>query len=238
MVETHAQVLSFFSGKGGVGKSSLCTALGISLALQKKSVLWIDLDLGWRNLDCLLKADREIVFDLSHIFQGQCHWREALIPLSIAPHCYLIAGTLTQIGLPSMKHVFIELLTQARKNYDYILIDLGSGFNEIHEWILKLCDIPVLISTADLSSLRSVDKILGLVPMEKKPLWILNQCPYSVEAHPDYSRELNYPISARIPLLPIQGSFWRTLFGVKEQRLYEKMIPYLSQLAVSIPVEA
>ena len=237
MVEKQAQVLSFFSGKGGVGKSSICTAIGMSLALHKKSVLWIDMDLGWRNLDFILKADRDIVFDLSHIFQGVCHWREALISPPTAPHCHLIAGTLTQISPPAMTHILTDLIAQARGSYDYILIDLGSGFDEIHEFVLNLCDLPVLISTTDLSSLRSVDKILGIVPVDKKPLWILNQFPFAVDTVGAYAQELNYPISAVIPLFPLKLSFWSTLFGHKEKDLYEKVIPHLSQLALKIPSE-
>ncbi len=232
------QILSFFSGKGGVGKSHICAAMGLALSAQKKSVLWIDMDLGWRNLDFILKCDRDIVFDLNHVFQGGCHWREALITVPSAPHSHLIAGSLTQVFTPAMSHLLRELLSQARQSYDYILVDLGSGFDPIHEMILELCDRPVMISTTDLSSLRSIDKILGVIAAPKKPLWILNQYSSTLENLKTYCEEMNYPVSVAIPLFSSKGSFWSHIFGSKKQLIHEKIIPYLEPLAISVVAES
>ena len=42
----EARVISFFSTKGGVGKTLVSLNVAVSLALEKKKVLLIDLDLG------------------------------------------------------------------------------------------------------------------------------------------------------------------------------------------------
>jgi len=42
----EARVISFFSTKGGVGKTLLSLNLAVSLSLKKKKVFHLDLDLG------------------------------------------------------------------------------------------------------------------------------------------------------------------------------------------------
>lgn len=49
-----AEIVSFASGKGGVGKTLLTAALGIFLSRQGKKVLLIDGDMGMRNMDLVL----------------------------------------------------------------------------------------------------------------------------------------------------------------------------------------
>ena len=50
-----AEIVSFASGKGGVGKTLLTAALGIFLSRKGKKVLLIDGDMGMRNM--LLSCD-------------------------------------------------------------------------------------------------------------------------------------------------------------------------------------
>ena len=50
-----AKVIVITSGKGGVGKTTTTSNIGVGLALKGKKVLMIDTDIGLRNLDvCLL----------------------------------------------------------------------------------------------------------------------------------------------------------------------------------------
>jgi MinD-like ATPase involved in chromosome partitioning or flagellar assembly len=231
MSTSQGALISFYSGKGGVGKTSLCASIGKLLATHKHRVLFIDLDLGWRNLDFLLKVDKDLAFDLSHVFQKTCSWQQAKISLPFSQNSHLIAGTLIQNTPPQMKHVLEEMITQARCLYDYILIDLGSGFDEIHEWMVSYSDIPIVISTTDHSSMRSADKILGLLDdQDAQPLWILNQFPYATTDLPLYSKEMNYAISAIVPYFSLKPSFWSSLFFQKDLSIYEKISPYLYPL--------
>ncbi len=49
-----ARVIVITSGKGGVGKTTITSNLGMALARLKYQVLLIDADVGLRNLDLLL----------------------------------------------------------------------------------------------------------------------------------------------------------------------------------------
>ena len=60
------------SGKGGAGKSTVSVGLGCTLAKNGKRVLLIDGDAGLRSLDAMLGVDKELVFDISDIVNGNC----------------------------------------------------------------------------------------------------------------------------------------------------------------------
>ena len=65
-----AKVLVVTSGKGGVGKTTSTAALGAALAQMGEKVVVVDFDVGLRNLDLILGAERRVVFDLINVVQG------------------------------------------------------------------------------------------------------------------------------------------------------------------------
>ncbi len=74
-----AKVLVVTSGKGGVGKTTSTAALGAALALSGKSVVVVDFDVGLRNLDLVMGAERRVVYDLINVVQGDAKLAQALI---------------------------------------------------------------------------------------------------------------------------------------------------------------
>ena len=74
-----AHVLVVTSGKGGVGKTTSTAALGAALARGGDRVAVIDFDVGLRNLDLLMGAERRVVYDLIHVVQGTAKLSQALI---------------------------------------------------------------------------------------------------------------------------------------------------------------
>ena len=74
-----AQVLVVTSGKGGVGKTTSTAALGAALAQSGANVVVVDFDVGLRNLDLVMGAERRVVFDLINVVQGDAKLSQALI---------------------------------------------------------------------------------------------------------------------------------------------------------------
>ncbi|HZB61356.1 MAG TPA: AAA family ATPase, partial [Microvirga sp.] len=74
-----AKVLVVTSGKGGVGKTTSSAALGAALAQNGEKVVVIDFDVGLRNLDLVMGAERRVVFDLINVVQGDAKLNQALI---------------------------------------------------------------------------------------------------------------------------------------------------------------
>jgi septum site-determining protein MinD len=73
------QVLVVTSGKGGVGKTTSTAALGAALARGGDKVVVVDFDVGLRNLDLVLGAERRVVFDLINVIHGVAKLTQALI---------------------------------------------------------------------------------------------------------------------------------------------------------------
>src|SRR6201987_3143488 len=74
-----AKVLVITSGKGGVGKTTTTAALGAALAQAGQKVAVVDFDVGLRNLDLVMGAERRVVFDLINVVQGVARLSQALI---------------------------------------------------------------------------------------------------------------------------------------------------------------
>src|SRR5918994_347050 len=74
-----AKVIVVTSGKGGVGKTTSTAALGAALAQMNLKVVVIDFDVGLRNLDLIMGAERRVVFDLVNVIQGSAKLSQALI---------------------------------------------------------------------------------------------------------------------------------------------------------------
>jgi len=74
-----ARVLVVTSGKGGVGKTTSTAALGGALAQSGQRVVVVDFDVGLRNLDLALEAERRVVFDLINVIKGDAKLAQALI---------------------------------------------------------------------------------------------------------------------------------------------------------------
>src|SRR4029450_3034310 len=74
-----ANVLVVTSGKGGVGKTTSTAALGAALAEAGQNVVVVDFDVGLRDLDLVVGAERRVVFDLINVVQGVAKLPQALI---------------------------------------------------------------------------------------------------------------------------------------------------------------
>src|SRR3954462_12704054 len=74
-----AKVVVVTSGKGGVGKTTSTAAIGAALAQAGARVVVVDFDIGLRNLDLVMGAERRVVYDLINVVQGTAKLQQALI---------------------------------------------------------------------------------------------------------------------------------------------------------------
>ena len=91
-----AQVVVVTSGKGGVGKTTSTAALGVALAREGSRVAVVDFDVGLRNLDLVMGAERRVVFDLIHVVQGSARLSQALTRDKRANCLFLLAASQTR----------------------------------------------------------------------------------------------------------------------------------------------
>jgi len=89
-------VIVVTSGKGGVGKTTSTAALGAALAEHGKRVCVVDFDVGLRNLDLVLGAERRVVYDFINVAQGDAKLSQALIRDKRVETLYLLAASQTR----------------------------------------------------------------------------------------------------------------------------------------------
>ena len=91
-----AKVLVVTSGKGGVGKTTSTAALGAALAQNGQNVAVVDFDVGLRNLDLVMGAERRVVFDLINVVQGVAKLPQALIRDKRLENLWLLPASQTR----------------------------------------------------------------------------------------------------------------------------------------------
>src|SRR5580704_8499312 len=90
------KVIVVTSGKGGVGKTTSTAALGAALARTGKNVVVVDFDVGLRNVDLIMGAERRVVFGLINVVQGQAKLTQALIRDKRLDTLYLLPASQTR----------------------------------------------------------------------------------------------------------------------------------------------
>ena len=90
------KVIVVTSGKGGVGKTTSSAALGAALAQGGEKVVVVDFDVGLRNLDLVMGAERRVVYDLVNVIQGEAKLTQALIRDKRVETLYLLPASQTR----------------------------------------------------------------------------------------------------------------------------------------------
>ena len=114
----------FLSGKGGTGKTTLSTSLGIALARKGKCTVLVDADIGLRCADLLLGMENDILYDLSDVAELRCTLPQALV------HCREAQGfsvlSAPQMMKPSELAAIVVFLARSTGIYGQtILADNG-----------------------------------------------------------------------------------------------------------------
>src|ERR1700761_2256995 len=118
-----AKVLVVTSGKGGVGKTTSTAALGASLAQMGQRVVVIDFDVGFRNLDLVLGAERRVGFALINVGQGVAKRQQALIRDKRSENLWLLPASQTRDKDALTDEGVSRVIAELRTRFDWILCD-------------------------------------------------------------------------------------------------------------------
>jgi septum site-determining protein MinD len=145
------------SGKGGVGKSTVCAGLGQALARRRRRVLLIDGDAGLRSLDRMLALDDRLVFDISDVAAGSCEPIRAIYDCGM-PGLYLMPAPYREENLvpPQLMRQLVPILS---RYYDHVLIDCPAGLGAGFESAAAAAQRALIVATPDPLCLRGSDKV-------------------------------------------------------------------------------
>src|SRR5712664_2316522 len=118
-----AKVLVVTSGKGGVGKTTSTAAIGAALAQAGQRVVVVDFDVGLRNLDLVMGAERRVVFDLINVVQGVAKLPQALIRDKRLDHLCLLPASQTKDNDALTEEGVGRVIGELRGNCDWVPTD-------------------------------------------------------------------------------------------------------------------
>ncbi|MBR1891753.1 MAG: AAA family ATPase [Clostridia bacterium] len=145
------------SGKGGVGKTTVCVFLGLCLAKLNKKVIILDLDFSLNNLDVVAGVEDKVCFDIADVVEGRCRVKQAIVP--VRQNLAVI-----QSGKSDFKRVTgqnVRLLMEGLSGYDYILLDCPAGMDTGFDRAISSADEAMIVLNPTLTSMRDADKVVN-----------------------------------------------------------------------------
>jgi septum site-determining protein MinD len=158
-----ANVVVVTSGKGGVGKTTSTAGLGTALAQTGQKVAVVDFDVGLRNLDLVLGAERRVVFDFINVVQGVVKLHQALIRDKRVETLWLLPASQTRDKDALTDEGVARVITELRTKFDWILCDSPAGIERGATLAMRHADMAVIVTNPEVSSVRDSDRIIGLL---------------------------------------------------------------------------
>src|ERR1700722_6365359 len=158
-----AKVLVVTSGKGGVGKTTSTASLGAALAQSGQSVVVVDFDVGLRNLDLVMGAERRVVFDLINVVQGVAKLSQALIRDKRIETLWLLPASQTRDKDALTEEGVGRGITELRAKFDWGICGSPAGIERGATLAMRFADAAVIVTNPEVSSVRDSDRMIGLL---------------------------------------------------------------------------
>lgn len=157
------KVLVLTSGKGGVGKTTSTAALGAALARSGETVAVVDFDVGLRNLDLVMGAERRVVFDFINVIQGTAKLSQALIRDKRLDTLWLLAASQTRDKDALTAEGVAKVIAELRQRFEWVICDSPAGIERGAMLAMRHADAAVIVTNPEVSSVRDSDRIIGLL---------------------------------------------------------------------------
>ena len=162
------ELIAVLSGKGGTGKTSVCAGIATALAAANRPVLCIDCDVGLRNLDISLGLSDtaslsflDVCRDMYQLSQSTSHPQYPSLRFLTAPMTCSIESIDPE--------AFGELVHDARKIFDFILLDAPAGVDAGFRLAATYADRCIIVTGPGPAAIRDAERTGQLLElMDKK----------------------------------------------------------------------
>ncbi len=203
----EGKVITFFSTKGGVGKSVLSSNSAVALAqLTEKRVAILDLDLQFGDIAIMFQlAPDHTTYDVIQMI-GQLD--EDMLEGFLSVHSSGVKALLAPVRPQESDSItsshIKQILALLRKSFDYIIIDTPPLFNDITLTALDESDLIYLIATMDMPSIKNIKLAIQTLKQLGYPSeivkFVLNRADSKVWLEIDeIEKTLDIKATARIP---------------------------------------
>jgi pilus assembly protein CpaE len=167
----EGKIVTVFSAKGGVGKTTFSTNLGCYLASTGARVLLVDLDLAFGDVGISLQMlPQNSIIDLvqmaGHLdeqgLQSVVTRHDSGLDAACAP-----AEPSDADRIPG--HVIGELLKVAKRCYDFVVVDTPPAFTEHVLAAFDHSDLLVLLATLDIPAVKNLRLTLDTLDLLGSP---------------------------------------------------------------------
>ncbi len=178
----QGKVISIFSGKGGVGKTTLAVNLAVALASRPSTkVVIVDADIQFGDVALTLNVlprstMADVVAEKDHLDDNTL----AAYMTAYSDQLHVLAAPLRPEQAESVSGKLVgAVLKQLRQSYDLILVDTASAFNEATIAALDAADAVVVMAALDLLTVKNTKLALEIMQSlgyaEEKIMLVLNR---------------------------------------------------------------
>jgi septum site-determining protein MinD len=131
--------------------------------MNGKSVVVVDFDVGLRNLDLIMGAERRVVYDLINVVQGTAKLQQALIRDKRIDNLSLLPASQTRDKDALTEKGVARVMRELRDAFDWVICDSPAGIERGAVLAMRHADIAVIVTNPEISSVRDSDRIIGLL---------------------------------------------------------------------------
>ncbi|MBE7711287.1 MAG: response regulator [Cyanobacteria bacterium SIG31] len=164
--ESASKIITIYSNKGGIGKTTIATNLAVELSkTTREKVALIDLNLQLGDVSTFLNINP--AFDVAYVIKNLIEKREETLLNAFEKYkdtnLYVLSDPTYIEHSESITPQQIEILFKTlRKVFPYIIIDLSSGIDPNTLKILDKSDIILYTTIVNIPAIRNAQRCLNL----------------------------------------------------------------------------
>ena len=148
------------SGKGGTGKTTLTSQIGMWLSSLGYLTVLVDADAGFRNLDIALGLESSVVYDYSDFMSGTSDLDDILTKSNNSENLYFIAAP-QSAKTSDFDTERVKLFWDSVKSrFDFVIADAPAGMGDGFMFAAEFADEAIIVSLAETPSLRDADRVI------------------------------------------------------------------------------
>lgn len=161
--KTLGRLLIFAGAKGGSGVSTIASNFAIMLAQESKQntlLLDLDLPLGGAALDLGISTQYSTANALQDINRLDSNFLTKLLTKH-ASGLYVLSAPDSYTPVHAPDESVAKLLTVARQDFDYVVIDAGSSMGSTYKTLLEGANVVYLVTQVSIAELRNSNRLIS-----------------------------------------------------------------------------